>query len=186
MAIRELRALFHLFGHNVAMTQPSQLTLRPMSEAEYESFRSKLVAEYARVNVEAGNWHVEESLELSKHALEQLLPQGKDTPRVLMLSADNSAGEYVGYLWIGLDRPGTSKKLAWIYDIEVAEEQRGKGYGRALLHAAEEETLRNDVPTLGLNVFGTNQVARKLYESSGYSITQISMSKTLGAEEGSA
>ena len=57
--------------------------------------------------------------------------------------------------------------------------QRGKGYGRALLRAAEEETLRNGVPTLGLNVFGRNHVARKLYESSGYSITQIAMSKEL-------
>lgn len=89
-------------------------------------------------------------------------------------------------LWIGLDRPSTSKPLAWIYDIEVHEDQGGKGYGRSLLRAAEEETLRNGVPTLGLNVFGTNQVARKLYESAGYAITQISMSKTLGVEDDSA
>jgi len=157
-----------------------------MSEAEYERFHSNLAAEYARVNVEAGNWPEEESLELSKNALEELLPQGRGTPRVLLLSADNSAGEYVGYLWIGLDRPGTSKPFAWIYDIEVSEAQRGKGYGRALLRAAEEETLRNGIPTLGLNVFGTNQVARKLYESSGYSITQIAMSKTLEVAEDSA
>jgi ribosomal protein S18 acetylase RimI-like enzyme len=145
----------------------TKLTLRPMSDVEYE----------------AGNWLEEESLELSKNALEQLLPQGRQTPRVLLLSADNSAGEYVGYLWIGLDRPNTSKLSAWIYDIEVAEEQRGRGYGRALLRAAEKETLKNGVPTLGLNVFGTNHVARKLYESSGYSITQIAMSKQLGVAE---
>lgn len=160
----------------------TELTLRPMADAEYEAFHLKLVAEYAQVNVEAGNWLEEESVEFSKKALNQLLPQGRDTPRVLLLSADNSSGEYVGYLWIGLDRPGTSKPGAWIYDIEVAQEQRGKGYGRALLRAAEEETLKNGVPTLGLNVFGNNQVARRLYESSGYSITQIAMSKQLGVE----
>lgn len=151
-----------------------------MGDAEYEAFHLKLVAKYAQVNVEAGNWLEEESVELSKNALKQLLPQGRDTPRVLLLSADNSTGEYVGYLWIGLDRSGTSKPGAWIYDIEVAQEQRGKGYGRALLRAAEEETLRNGVPTLGLNVFGNNHVARRLYASSGYSVTQLSMSKTLG------
>lgn len=163
----------------------TELTLRPMGDAEYEAFHLKLGAEYAKVNVEAGNWLEEESLELSQKALDQLLPQGRQTPRVLLLSADNSAGEYVGYVWIGLDRPGTSKPGAWIYDIEVAQEQRGKGYGRALLRAAEEETLRNDVLALGLNVFGNNHVARKLYESSGYSITQIAMSKQLGVEEDS-
>lgn len=112
-----------------------------MSDGEYEAFHSKLVTEYAQVNVEAGNWLEEESQELSKKALEQLLPEGRQTPRVLLLSADNAVGEYVGYVWISLDRPGTSKPSAWIYDIEVA---------------------------------------RRLYESSGYSITQMAMSKQLG------
>jgi len=156
-----------------------------MSDVEYEAFHSKSVDEYARVHVEAGNWLESEAMVLSKNALEQLLPQGRDTPRVLLLSADNSHGEYVGYLWIGLDRPGISKPFAWIYDIEVAKEQRGKGYGRDLLRAAEVETLRHGINTLGLNVFGTNHVARNLYKSEGYSITQISMSKKLGAEEDS-
>lgn len=41
----------------------TELTLRPMSEVEYERFHSKLVVEYARVNVEAGNWLAEESLD---------------------------------------------------------------------------------------------------------------------------
>ena len=124
-------------------------------------------------------------MEMSKKACEQLLPQGLQTPRVLLLSAQNAEGEYVGHLWIGLDRPGAPGS-GWIYDIEVAENQRGRGYGRQLLRAAEEETLKHGVSILGLNVFGTNTVARKLYESSGYSITQIAMSKKLGAEEYSA
>lgn len=153
-----------------------------MSEAEYEAFHSKLVAEYAKVNVESGNWLEEESLALSQNALDTLLPEGRQTPRVLLLSADNSEGEYVGYVWIGLDRPGTAKPFAWIYDIEVAKDQRGKGYGRALLREAERETLKNGITTLGLNVFGNNHVARKLYETSGYSITQIAMSKQLVGE----
>lgn len=33
----------------------------------------------------------------------------------------------------------------------------------------------------GLNVFGTNTVARRLYESSGYQITSMNMRKELGA-----
>lgn len=85
----------------------------------------------------------------------------------------------MGYIWIGLDRPGTSKPMAWIYDIEVAEDQRGKHYGRKLLRAGEAETLRQGIHTLGLNVFGTNHVARNLYKSEGYSITQMQMSKEL-------
>lgn len=150
-----------------------------MSEAEYEAFHSKLITEYARVNVEAGNWLESEAMVFSKNAVDKLLPQGRDTPRVLLLSADNAHGKYVGYIWIGLDRPGTSKSFAWIYDIEVTKEQRGKGYGRDLLRAGEQETLKHGITTLGLNVFGTNHVARNLYKSEGYSISQIAMSKEL-------
>ena len=156
-----------------------------MRDDEYETFHSRLITEYAAVNVEAGNWLEEDAVELSRKELEKLLPQGRDTPRTILFSADNSAGDYVGYLWIALERPDSSKPLAWIYDIEVAEAHRGKGYGRALLRAAEVETLKNGVPTLGLNVFGHNHVARKLYESSGYSITQMQMSKELGVAEDS-
>ena len=157
----------------------TDLILRPMTEAEYEGFHSKLIAEYARVNVEAGNWLEEEALELSKSGLEELLPQGLETPKVLLLSAENSEGLYIGYIWIGLERPGTTTPSAWIYDIEVSADQRGKGYGRLLLRAAEEETLKNGVTTLGLNVFGSNTVARKLYETSGYTVAQVRLSKEL-------
>lgn len=150
-----------------------------MSESEFEAFYSKSVAEYARENVEAGNWPESDAIELSKKAMEQFLPQGRETPKVILLSAENSHGKYVGYIWIGLNRPGSAKDLAWLYDIEVAEEQRGKGYGRKLLHAAEAETLKHGKSTLGLNVFGTNHVARNLYKSEGYSIMQIAMSKQL-------
>lgn len=169
-----------VIGHNVAVTQ---LTLRPMSDAEYEAFYSKLIREYAADNVEAGNWLEEDSIDLATKDSAALLPQGRETPKVLILSADNSDGETIGYVWIGLERHGAPGGGAWIYDIEVAESQRGKGYGRALLRAAEEVTAKNGVIKLGLNVFGVNTTARNLYESAGYSITQIQMSKKLGAAE---
>lgn len=157
-----------------------ELTLRPMTDAEYETFYAKLITEYAVVNVEAGNWQEEDSIELAKKDAEFLLPQGRDTPKVLLLSADNSIGENVGYAWIGLERKGPAGAGAWIYDIEIRQAQRGKGYGRALLKAAEEETVRNGVSKLGLNVFGPNKIARSLYESAGYEVTQLQMSKQLG------
>ncbi|MGH3260272.1 MAG: GNAT family N-acetyltransferase [Streptosporangiaceae bacterium] len=68
-----------------------------------------------------------------------------------------------------------------MYDIEVNEEHRGQGYGRALLQAAEQEAARGGSQAIGLNVFGTNTVARRLYESAGYEITAMNMRKRLGA-----
>ena len=158
-----------------------KVILRPMTPPEFELFRTKLVREYAAANVEAGRWSAEEAVEQSEIQTQVLLPLGLDSPRVLLKIAENEEGEGVGHLWIGLDRQ--SGGGAWIYDIEVSENLRGQGYGRAILQRAEQETLRNGVSTIGLHVFGRNTVARTLYQSSGYEITSQQMQKELKAAD---
>jgi ribosomal protein S18 acetylase RimI-like enzyme len=59
------------------------------------------------------------------------------------------------------------------YDVEVAEDARGRGLGRRLMERAEDEGHRRDGTALGLNVFGPNTRARRLYESLGYEPTSI-------------
>lgn len=157
----------------------NKVTLRAMNQAEFDALLVNLVTGYAAANVEAGRWTAEEAEDQSASQVKELLPQGLDSPRVLLMMAENGDGETVGHLWVGLDRRGALGGGAWIYDIEVSENHRGKGYGRAILHAAEQETLKNGVSTIGLNVFGTNIVARTLYESSGYAITSQQMQKEL-------
>jgi len=155
------------------------LHLRPMNATEFAAFRSRLVIEYAAENVRVGRWLEEGALEKSEEQTLTLLPEGVDTPEVLLLIAESSDGTDVGFIWIGLKRDGGASPGAWIYDIEIYEPHRRKGYGRALLLAAEAATLKAGVSTLGLNVFGTNEVARALYESSGYVIVAQQMSKEL-------
>jgi ribosomal protein S18 acetylase RimI-like enzyme len=92
--------------------------------------------------------------------------------------AETSDGERVGHVWVGLEpRPGFPG--AWIYAIGVTAGQRGKGYGRALLLAAEKEAARRGATTIGLNVFGPNTIARNLYESAGYEVASLQMHKAL-------
>jgi GNAT superfamily N-acetyltransferase len=61
---------------------------------------------------------------------------------------------------------------AFLYDIEVDEPHRGKGYGWALLTAAEEAARSRGVSALELNVFGGNATSIGLYESAGYIVVQ--------------
>jgi GNAT superfamily N-acetyltransferase len=61
---------------------------------------------------------------------------------------------------------------AFLHDIEVDEPHRGKGYGRALLTAAEEAARSRGVSALELNVFGGNATSIGLYESAGYIVVQ--------------
>ena len=160
------------------MTAMDRLQLRSMTAAEFETYRAKLVPEYAAEHVRAGDWTADQAETLAAREVNDLLPAGPDSSGMLLLVASTPGGEAVGVVWVALDRlPGE----AWIYDIEVNQEHRGKGYGRALLQAAEQEAAQHGSKSIGLNVFGTNTVARRLYESSGYQVTALNMRKDLGA-----
>jgi ribosomal protein S18 acetylase RimI-like enzyme len=61
----------------------------------------------------------------------------------------------------------------------MSVEQRGRGYGTAAL-AALEETLRpRGVTRIGLNVFGKNTGAQRLYARVGYYPIAIAMQKDI-------
>lgn len=129
--------------------------------------------------VRAGYWTEDEAEARSAKQTDSLLPQGIDTPGMLLLIAENLDGIAIGHVWVALQpRPGSGTG-AWIYSIQIESEQRGNGYGRALLFAAEQEIVRRGIGVIGLNVFGSNKVARNLYESAGYQVTSMHMQKEL-------
>jgi ribosomal protein S18 acetylase RimI-like enzyme len=109
---------------------------------------------------------------------DELLPRGVDTDGMLLWIAE-AGGRPVGWIWVALPRP-SRPGTAWIYMVAVDEDQRGKGYGRAVMLAAEAELARRGVPKLGLNVFGHNTNAIRLYESLGFQVTEQQMAKRLG------
>ena len=155
------------------------VTVRQMTSEEFDRFLAHSIVEYAAAHTSVGNWTEEEAIEKSTQAMNELLPDGAKTEGALVLTALTREGIPIGHLWIGLQRKGGRPGEAWIYDIELYEQFRGKGYGRALLSVAEEESRKNGVMKLGLNVFGNNKVARSLYDSAGYQTTAIQMSKVL-------
>ncbi|HKN96317.1 MAG TPA: GNAT family N-acetyltransferase, partial [Pseudonocardiaceae bacterium] len=85
----------------------------------------------------------------------------------------------VGTLWLG-PMPDRRPDREWVYYVEVDESLRGKGYGRGAMELAERDALAHGATELGLNVFGSNTVARGLYEAMGYRATAITMAKPLG------
>jgi ribosomal protein S18 acetylase RimI-like enzyme len=158
------------------------IRLRPMTAAEFNSFRARLIREYAAEHVSAGDWDPEQAEDKAARLTDDRLPEGRSTPGMLLLSAEAPDGELVGMVWVGLDRP--LRGAAWIHDIQINPEHRGKGYGRALLQAAEQESAKQGAKAMGLNVFGPNIIARHLYESSGYQVTATQMRKELSESPG--
>jgi ribosomal protein S18 acetylase RimI-like enzyme len=150
-----------------------------MTTAEFAALRDRLIPGYAADKIRAGEWPEDQAEALAAKQTAELLPEGPDTPGMLLLTADDPEGQPVGLVWVALDQPREGE--AWIYYIEVNPEHRGQGHGRALLQAAEQQAVRHGATQIGLNVFGGNTVARNLYESSGYRTTQITMRKELSA-----
>jgi len=160
-----------------------ELRTRPMTPEELDGLRDRINREYAAEHVAAGTWDAADAEARAAEQLDELLPQGVDTPGVLLLVAETPDGTVIGHLWLALERQPGSGRGAWIYDIEILAEHRGRGFGRALLGAAEDEVARHGGHTIGLNVFGTNTVARELYESAGYRVAAMQLTKEVGESE---
>ena len=150
--------------------------LIPMTQPEYEAFLERTIPEYAADHVRAGNWTVSESLEKSRKEFEDLLPQGLNSEdNFLYTLVDDD--EAVGMIWMKIKRhPAIS---GFIYDVFVDEKFRGKGYGKNLMLLLEEKAREMGLGSLELHVFGSNQVARKLYETIGYETTNVLMRKAI-------
>ncbi|HEX5799326.1 MAG TPA: GNAT family N-acetyltransferase, partial [Gaiellaceae bacterium] len=86
--------------------------------------------------------------------------------------AVEAGGTTVGSVFLGLRDGG-----AWLYDITIAEAERGRGYGRAAMVALEDEVRALGFDRVALNVWGGNAVARGLYRSLGYTEDSVHMSK---------
>ena len=75
----------------------------------------------------------------------------------------------------GLNRIGRSPGN----DIEIHEPWRHRGFGRAAMVAAEQIVRDAGTGEIGLNVFGFNEPARRLYDSLGYRVVATQMTKRL-------
>lgn len=71
----------------------------------------------------------------------------------------------IGYLWI---ESKTDRSEAFICDVHIFREFRGKGYGRRSILKTKELLLDIGASTVGLCVFRANSAARSLYISMGF------------------
>ncbi|HEY1572664.1 MAG TPA: GNAT family N-acetyltransferase [Pseudonocardiaceae bacterium] len=153
------------------------LTSRPMSDDEIRAFARRHLDTYVAERVDSGETP-EQARAHADGEWERYFPGG--TPAAghrlfRLLAGDVPAG----VLWLGPSPDGRAG-LDWIYYVEIDEDLRGRGYGRAALGIAERDAGTRGAERLGLNVFGGNAVARRLYESAGYQPAAINMVKRLG------
>jgi ribosomal protein S18 acetylase RimI-like enzyme len=159
------------------MLDRMQIRLREMRDDEFLRWLPKMRESYAAAMVRDGGLGPEAASAKAQRDVDELFPDGArpDEQAVYVIEA---RGESVGDLWVG-EREHDAERVLWVYNLEVAEEHRGRGFGRQAMLFVEDEAQRRGFGHVALNVFGGNQKARDLYRSLGYEERAIAMSKTV-------
>ncbi|MFE2557735.1 GNAT family N-acetyltransferase [Streptomyces sp. NPDC059352] len=156
---------------------PEGVEVRPMTGAEFDAWSEQAKEGFAQSWIDRGVPE-EQARAKAEDSHRRHLPQGLDTPGVAIHVAV-SDGRSVGVLWTGRIELEPGEWTAFVYEVEVAEGQRGRGYGRALMLLAERVALASGETRLGLHVFAGNTPAIRLYESLGYRTTYVNSAKAL-------
>ena len=152
------------------------ITLRPMTETEYQRMRAAIFEDYARDIANVTSASIEEGRTAAARQFDQLLLDGIASKGHHFWRIIEERGDAAGDLW-ALVEP--EKQRAFIYFIGIDEPYRGHGYSRAAMLALEAEAKLLGANHIDLNVFGDNTVAIRLYESLGYKPTAINMRKEI-------
>jgi ribosomal protein S18 acetylase RimI-like enzyme len=151
----------------VATPPPSRVRLVPFTEDDYATFTAASIDTYAEEIFKAGGYATPELAHAdSVRQFGELLPDGLASAGQHLWAAYD-AERRVGLLWIFVE-----DAWSYIYDIEMLAEVRGQGYGSEVLALGASEARRLGATHLGLNVFGHNADARRLYERSGFAVTR--------------
>ena len=155
----------------------AEVRLRPMTQDEYDAWREQSVRDYAADIAKSRDLDPAAALAHSERDFAELLPDGLASKDMHLWTAV-AGDEPVGMGWIEL-RQRASGTSAWINDISVDADHRGRGLGRGLLDALHDAARDLGARSMALNVFGDNATAIRLYETSGYVVTAQQMRREL-------
>ena len=88
-----------------------QVRLRRMNADEFEAYRSRTVTDYAAAHVDAGDWNPDRAERLAAEQTESLLPEGPDTPGMLLLTAESLTDGIVGLAWVTLEHGESAYRI---------------------------------------------------------------------------
>lgn len=153
------------------------MKLIPKTKAEMERFFKVSIEDYAQGLSKAYDKDINETRARSKNDIEQLFKTEREneTHKVLAVIAEDGQTE-LGGIWY---MENTENKDAYIFQILIYEEYRGKGFGKAALDQFHEICKREGLHKVSLSVFGWNHLAFEMYKKANYKITRILMRKLL-------
>jgi ribosomal protein S18 acetylase RimI-like enzyme len=151
-----------------------RVRLEPMPAAAFPAWSRHSLEGFVRQQVDAGLQPEADARRDAERVLATELPAGAGTPGHHLLHALDPAGAVLGTLWLRV-RAHPDGVEAYVLDVEVLPEARGRGLGRATVLAAHDLARSLGATELRLTVFGPNRVARALYESLGYGVEELAL-----------
>ncbi|MEK5059573.1 hypothetical protein BK126_20920 [Paenibacillus sp. FSL H7-0326] len=152
-----------------------------MNKLQFEDFMSFTLKQYAQEKITAGTWLPEHAESRALEDMHRILPEGYLTQDAYFYNLIDSSvgdGQVIGFIWFNIYlRNGVRE--AFLYDIHIAEEYQGKGYGTRTMELLEKEARKLQAERIGLHVFGHNARAMSLYTKMGYEAKSITMYKEL-------
>ncbi|HET6845402.1 MAG TPA: GNAT family N-acetyltransferase [Anaerolineales bacterium] len=153
--------------------------LIPLTQKEFDDFLEHDIRVYAQERTQAGFWSEAEAITRSRKEHKALLPDGlRSRYHHLYTIRESEQGEALGVLWLKTDFD-TSRATGFIFDIEIHEPHRRKGFAREAMHELENVSRGMGLRQLGLHVFAHNEAARALYEELGYQVASMNMLKDI-------
>lgn len=151
--------------------------LDPMTPAEFESFRKFSVDNYAAALCRNLKITYRAALEMARQESTETLTHGLHTSGHYFYTVRSYAEkEDVGYVWYVVNE---KRKSAFLYDIYLMEQFRGRGLAKVVLAQVEAVLKRKEVQHFRLNVFADNLQARRLYEEMDFQPSSTIMQKQL-------
>ncbi|WP_157230865.1 GNAT family N-acetyltransferase [Kiloniella laminariae] len=155
-----------------------QVRLERLPERAFADWKTHGIKAFAADKRKNHGYGADEALKLSADSFSRCLPQGLATPDHYIFQVLNTQDQPVGTAWFAV-QDDYGLRRAFIYDLEIVDRERRKGYGRATMMALEDEVRRRGIKTLGLHVFAFNKAAEQLYRWLGYKVTDLTMEKKL-------
>jgi ribosomal protein S18 acetylase RimI-like enzyme len=158
--------------YRLAMDTP--LRLRQMRPDELAGWRERFVADWSADLARVEGLTPSEARREAARRTDADLPDGLATAghHLRMIEEGDAV---VGSAWFSI---GTG--AAFLDDLTVLAEHRGRGLGAAALRLIEAELVALGERRLDLHVYADNARAIALYAASGYRTTGLKMRKTLG------
>jgi ribosomal protein S18 acetylase RimI-like enzyme len=151
--------------------------LKKMTEEEFDQYMEYFIPDYAKDLSDNFMIPMEKALEESKNVMETLFPNKQDSADQYICNIYSAEDDKnIGVLWYNIQ---AESNKAYIYHILIHEAFRKRGFASLVLKELEETVKSAGVTSMGLNVFGNNPGAQKVYEKLGYQPASTAMGKRI-------